>query len=444
MTRTFAHSMLLTLLVLFPLAAHAAVIKVPDPESGIYTIQDGIDAASPGDEVVVAPGTYDAITIDKEITVRSEDGADTTTIQGYAGIDAVKFESVGSGAALLGFTLTGAAVASGIYLSNASPFIEENTIEGNTMLGRGGGIRGYDSSPTIRYNLIRNNECASTTGTYTVEGAGIYLSGEAQAPEVYDNFILDNYAHCSGGLCTDANGGGISVRGGSPRIIGNVIAGNSLLGGSVERGGAIHLRDAQGAVVANNTLYDNEASTGENPLFGRWGGAVYLASSTGTFLFANNIVMASSGIGVLCGADVTGEIHRANDLYDNPEGHFVDCPTGSGDLFVAPQMVDPAGGDYHLEETSPLVDAGASGVPGLPGLDVYQGARVSDGDGDGRAVVDIGADEYNPSGWDVGLSEAQASATSTGGRQASRAFNFLAILAVPALAVAAWRRRRQR
>ena len=60
-------------------SARSAVIHVPQDHS---TIQEALDAAQNGDTILVDPGTYIEL-IDfkgKAITVRSSDGAESTTI----------------------------------------------------------------------------------------------------------------------------------------------------------------------------------------------------------------------------------------------------------------------------------------------------------------------------------------------------------------------------
>lgn len=71
---------------------------------------------------------------------------------------------------------------------------------------------------------------------------------------------------------------------------------------------------------------------------------------------------------------------------------------GPGKLDLAgvdPRFADAAGGDLSLLHDSPLIDQGdAAYQPFLGGLDVLLRTRVRDGNGNGAAVVDIGAHEY--------------------------------------------------
>jgi predicted outer membrane repeat protein len=56
--------------------------------------------------------------------------------------------------------------------------------------------------------------------------------------------------------------------------------------------------------------------------------------------------------------------------------------------------VDDDYGDLHLGAGSPAIDSGTNGVIGLP-TDLDGNPRIVDGDGDGTAIVDMGAYEYN-------------------------------------------------
>jgi hypothetical protein len=75
-----------------------------------------------------------------------------------------------------------------------------------------------------------------------------------------------------------------------------------------------------------------------------------------------------------------------------PYGGLCADRTGtSGNVSIDPAFVNAPAGDYHLSATSPLVDAGTS--TSAPADDLDGEARPADGNGDGTASVDIGADE---------------------------------------------------
>ena len=55
---------------------------------------------------------------------------------------------------------------------------------------------------------------------------------------------------------------------------------------------------------------------------------------------------------------------------------------------------DPAGGNYHIGASSPLIDAGNNNAASLPTIDQEGYPRKVDGNQDGSVIVDIGAYEY--------------------------------------------------
>ena len=131
----------------------AATINVP---ADYTTIQAAVDAASGGDVILVAPGTYTGTgnevvdMLGKAITIRATGTPEQTIIHG-GGARRVITCSSGEGADTIieGFTITGgsASTGGGIYCSYSSPTITDCTITGNTANDDGGGVYCYDSSP---------------------------------------------------------------------------------------------------------------------------------------------------------------------------------------------------------------------------------------------------------------------------------------------------------
>ncbi len=150
------------LLALSAVAA-ADVLDVP---GDFPTIQEAIDAAVAGDEVVVAPGVYNE-KIDfqgKAITVRCASGAAVTVISG-AGLPPAPVVTCAAGegrdSVLQGFTITAGAAPNGAGMFNrgSSPTINDCTFAENhaTDTSGGGGMFNLDSSPVVTGCLFWRN-----------------------------------------------------------------------------------------------------------------------------------------------------------------------------------------------------------------------------------------------------------------------------------------------
>ena len=92
----------------------ASSLYVPDD---YVTIQAAVNAASPGDTLIVRDGTYtENINVSKRLTIKSENGADKTIVQAAYSCDHV-FEVTADFVAISGFTVKGAtSFTAGIYI----------------------------------------------------------------------------------------------------------------------------------------------------------------------------------------------------------------------------------------------------------------------------------------------------------------------------------------
>jgi hypothetical protein len=391
--------------------AGAVVIRVPADQP---TIQAAINAASNGDTVQVAPGTYvERVNfVGKAIRVIGEQGPQVTIIDANHAGPVVTFASgEGLQSVLSGFTVRNgnasfsALRGGGINIENSSPTVIGNIITNNVAGDGGGGISSSFGSPLIQGNAITGNgQIMGWSGG--VGGGGIAIGGYSSA-QVLNNNISNNSWNSS-------SGGGVTLfAAGTPRLQNNIIANNT----AYSQGGGLYIVNHSDAAIVQNLIIGNSAAAGggvyssvpygargpfliNNTISGNsspQGSGVFADGFDGQAQLVNNIIMAAAGqTAILCGNfDSSVPIFQTNDVVSNsgvPYGGICASQTGlNGDISADPLFADPNNGDYHLQSGSPAIDSGSSGQ--APQTDFDGVPRPLDGNGDGVRAMDMGAYE---------------------------------------------------
>jgi hypothetical protein len=343
------------------LHSSAAVLYVnlnstsPVPPYGSWStaatnIQDAVDAANPGDQILVTNGiyqtgkrlfnlSYDRVAITKPVIVQSVNGAAMTFIQGYPpnGYNAIRCVYLTNGASLIGFTLTNGATATvwdtsggGVWCQSTNAFVSNCVIVGNSANFTGGGA----SSGTLSNCMLEGNQASS--------------DGGGASDCVLKNCILvGNHAPNGGGAsygtlnnCIVRSNSASTLGGGT--YMSTLLNNCTLTGNSARNGGGVYYNsDLRNAPVNNCIVYYNTAVSGTNYM-------------DGALSYCCTTPAPTNGIG-----NITNE----------------------------PLFMDLTGGDYHLQSNSPCINAGNNAYV----------SGTNDLDGNPRIVggtVDIGAYEY--------------------------------------------------
>jgi hypothetical protein len=325
-------------------------------------IQDAIDVAVAGEEVVVTNGIYQSgnatalsgllwnrVAVTKPLTLHSVNGPAVTIIDGTGTTRCVYLTN---NATLAGFTLTNGFAGdygggSGAYCESSNAIIFGCVIAGNSTWGDGGGAFGG----TLSHCII--------TGNSALAGGGV------------DHCTLTNCI-VSSNLCSYGGGAYIST-------LNNCIISENI---SFSGGGV------KGCVLNSCTVISNSAA---------WGGG----SSESTL---NNCTVTGNSAGTGGGA-VTGTLNNCivfyNSAADSGPNYFENsglpiavnhtCTTpmptnGLGNFTNAPRFVDSAGGNLRLQSNSPCINAGNNDFV-TTSVDLDGNPRISVG------VVDVGAYE---------------------------------------------------
>ena len=375
---------------------------VPDPCH--TSIQAAVDAASPGDVILVATGVYtdvhgrpappgypnsptsgiitQVVYISKAVTVR---GGYTTTnwTTPYPITQPTTLDAQGQGRVIL---ITG-------YIS---PTIEGLHITGGDADGLGGGLWGQDdgggvyvisATATISSNWVFSN-------TTDDDGGGLFLKYSDAA--LGGNTVISNTAEF---------GGGLLLEGSAVTLSGNTVTFND----AVYEGGGLILVDSA-AMLISNTVTSNTAKYGG-------GGGLYLYGSNAT-LNGNNVI---SNTAVYAGGlylEGSAATLVGNNIISNTA--YGTAPSGGGGLLlvdsdamfngntIASNTATDRGGGLFLGRsnttlTNTVIADNQAGTVGS-GLYIYSSsprllhttiARNSGGDGSGVYVTDDGFGHYS-------------------------------------------------
>ena len=361
--------------------------------SAATNIQDAVDAAVAGDEVVVTNGIYasggrnfNRIAVDKPLSLRSINGPQFTVIDGDYSVRCVYLTD---GATLSGFTLTNGVATGfdggggGVWCAPSNAVVSNCVISGNQALtyyddAYGGGAYGG----ILNNCTLIGNSARYVFSDFYLTGV-LYVSGGGAAGCTLNHCTVSQNSAAAANFSQNAEDAVAQGGGAFGCTLNNcTLTGNSArvthgdLGVSAFGGGA------QGCKLSNCTVTGNSAAGHYGPVYNN-GGVVYEGGSFGGGVEG-------------CLLDNCILYYNSPNNYDNYV--FISypkyccttpqLPNGDGNITNAPLFVDTNGwANLRLQSNSPCINAGNNSYV-TNATDLDGNPRISGG------TVDIGAYEF--------------------------------------------------
>ena len=255
-------------------------------------------------------------------------------------------------------------------------------------------------SPTV-YARYAGNVFSDNTAGGTSYGGGLTCNNSNNIPILVEgNLFSDNNSMAGGGVYTGAS---------NIRFVNNLFCSNSVDGA----GGGIyvtittkdisnsgiwqiqgpHENIVQDILRAANISFVNNTFVANQAVYN--GGAMRVNYTTESCLIMNSIFWENDAV---LGDDIhySGSDTIQVNYSDINSGNIYGNWTGEGNINEDPLFDLSGPHPYALSSGSPCIDTGTPDTTGLclPDCDIIGCCRIWDGDGDGIAVIDMGAYEF--------------------------------------------------
>ena len=328
------------------------------------TIQGAVNAANPGDTILVCAGLYpEQVNVNKTLTIngpqagvdartapRSTDRPSEAIVTGAGSAGRTPFYVTANNVTINGFTVEGATDPNtfgyGILLGQTTSGSQIlNNIIQNNIIGLGLANNSGANQTRIEQNLIQNNNAtgpASGTGIYTDESVS---GGTLTNVVINENGFTNNLnpAVLLGSTTTPASQTNIAVSNNDFTANGNAIyatntANLSITGNSImnSAGSAVYIEASNGLVFTCNTAAGNLRGIRFSPD----SSPAPTTISSGSTVNNNNFVRNTSGGIFLDAGGHANPLNAQNNYYGSPTGPTIASnPGGNGDAIVDPDAV---------------------------------------------------------------------------------------------------------